>query len=191
MKKTIKILIVLITIFMMSAGFIIKSIAISPGTYNASYINNQLNKVKKARDNAKSQNKEDYDKLNKLYQIWLMYSTDTANMKDIEISANDVKKMADTGADDNLINKYSKEDNLNNNAQEDENNSQTSSSNPESTSNTGSSRVISNDKGVFLRYNNQEMENITKQISNQIKKLDSEQKDHSELDKIAEKWENE
>lgn len=199
MKKISKILIVLITIFMMSAGFIIKSIAISPGTYNASYINNQLNKVKKARDNAKSQNKEDYDKLNKLYQIWLMYSTDTANMKDIEISANDVKKMADTGADDNLINKYSKEDNLNNNAQEDENNSQTSSSNsestsssnPESTSNTGSSRVISNDKGVFLRYNNQEMENITKQISNQIKKLDSEQKDHSELDKIAEKWENE
>ena len=199
MKKIIKILIVLITIFMMSAGFIIKSIAISPGKYNASYINNQLNKVKKARDNAKSQNKEDYDKLNKLYQIWLMYSTDTANMQDIEISANDVKKMSDTGADDNLINKYSKEDNLNNNAQEDENNSQTSSSNsestsssnPESTSNTGSSRVISNDKGVFLRYNNQEMENITKQISNQIKKLDSEQKDHSELDKIAEKWENE
>lgn len=199
MKKIIKILIVLITIFMMSAGFIIKSIAISPGTYNASYINNQLNKVKKARDNAKSQNKEDYDKLNKLYQIWLMYSTDTANMKDIEISANDVKKMSDTGADDNLINKYSKEDNLNNNAQEDGNNSQTSSSNsestsssnPESTSNTRSSRVISNDKGVFLRYNNQEMENITKQISNQIKKLDSEQKDHSELDKIAEKWENE
>lgn len=199
MKKIIKILIVLITIFMMSAGFIIKSIAISPGKYNASYINNQLNKVKKARDNAKSQNKEDYDKLNKLYQIWLMYSTDTVNMQDIEISANDVKKMSDTGADDNLINKYSKEDNLNNNAQEDENNSQTSSSNsestsssnPESTSNTGSSRVISNDKGVFLRYNNQEMENITKQISNQIKKLDSEQKDHSELDKIAEKWENE
>lgn len=199
MKKIIKILIVLITIFMMSAGFIIKSIAISPGKYNASYINNQLNKVKKARDNAKSQNKEDYDKLNKLYQIWLMYSTDTANMQDIEISANDVKKMSDTGADDNLINKYSKEDNLNNNAQEDENNSQTSSSNsestsssnPESTSNIGSSRVISNDKGVFLRYNNQEMENITKQISNQIKKLDSEQKDHSELDKIAEKWENE
>ena len=199
MKKIIKILIVLITIFMMSAGFIIKSIAISPGTYNASYINNQLNKVKKARDNAKSQNKEDYDKLNKLYQIWLMYSTDTANMKDIEISANDVKKMSDTGADDNLINKYSKEDNLNNNAQEDGNNSQTSSSNsestsssnPESNSNTGSSRVISNDKGVFLRYNNQEMENITKQISNQIKKLDSEQKDHSELDKIAEEWEKE
>ena len=199
MKKIIKILIVLITIFMMSAGFIIKSIAIAPGTYNASYINNQLNKVKKARDNAKNQNKEDYDKLNKLYQIWLMYSTDTANMKDIEISANDVKKMADTGADDNLINKYSKEDNLNNNAQEDENNSQTSSlnsestssSNPESTSNTGSSRVISNDKGVFLRYNNQEMENITKQISNQIKKLESEQKDHSELDNIAKEWENE
>lgn len=186
MKKIIKILIVLITIFMMSSGLIKNNVVFGTGQqnddiqmYDKNYIDNMVEKfekIKKRKDLDKGQKKEAQD----IYNAWWQASLEASQSGAGEAQV----KNSDKKATDDFISKYDTNNSNSNNLNKD------SSKNTEKTSNSKSNAESANTQkqSDIKQFSKSEVTRITGQMQEQIDKLKQENKDFSTLQGIKNEW---
>ena len=186
MKKIIKILIVLITIFMMSSGLIKNNVVFGTGQqnddiqmYDKNYIDNMVEKfekIKKRKDLDKGQKKEAQD----IYNAWWQASLEASQSSAGEAQV----KNSDKKATDDFISKYDTNNSNSNNLNKD------SSKNTEKTSNSKSNAESANTQkqSDIKQFSKSEVTRITGQMQEQIDKLKQENKDFSTLQGIKNEW---
>ena len=186
MKKIIKILIVLITIFMMSSGLIKNNVVFGTGQqnddiqmYDKNYIDNMVEKfekIKKRKDLDKGQKKE----AQYIYNAWWQASLEASQSGAGEAQV----KNSDKKATDDFISKYDTNNSNSNNLNKD------SSKNTEKTSNSKSNAESANTQkqSDIKQFSKSEVTRITGQMQEQIDKLKQENKDFSTLQGIKNEW---
>ena len=186
MKKTIKILIVLITIFMMSSGLIKNNVVFGTGQqnddiqmYDKNYIENMVKKFKKIKER-KDLDKDQKEEAQNIYNAWW-----TASLEASQSSAGEAQvKNSDKKATDDFISKYDTNNSNSNNLNKD------STKNTEKSSNSKSNTESANtqEQSDIKQFSQSEVIRITDQMQKQIDKLKNENKDYSTLQDIKNEW---
>ena len=186
MKKIIKILIVLITIFMMSSGLIKNNVVFGTGQqnddiqmYDQKYIRDmeeKFRKIKKRKDLDKGQKEE----AKKIYDVWwdalLTVSQGSAGEAQV--------KNSDKKATDEFLSKYDTNNSNSNNLNKDSTKNTEKSSNSKSNTESANTQKQSDIK----QFSQSEVTRITDQMQEQIDKLKKENKDYSTLQGIKDEW---
>lgn len=187
MKRIIKILIVLITIFMMSSGLIIKhNIVLAANgykNYDTKYIKNKIDEIENAQ--AIATDKKDKDELERIHGIWYTawgesYGPGEAGMSDENFLATDT-----------LLKKYNQDKSSKENSNKNDGNiKKDDSSNKEKEKDAKTNKENSNDKkqSDIKQFSQSEVIRITDQMQKQIDKLKNENKDYSTLQDIKNEW---
>lgn len=187
MKKIIKILIVLITIFMMSSGLIIKhNIVLAANgykNYDTNYIEDKINEIENAQ--AIATDKKDKDELDRIHGIWYTawsesYGPGEAGISDENLSATDT-----------LLKKYNQDKSSKENSNKNDSNiKKDDSSNKEKEKDSNTNKENTNDKkqSDIKQFSQSEVTRITDQMQEQIDKLKKENKDYSTLQGIKDEW---
>lgn len=186
MKKIIKILIVLITIFMMSSGLIKNNVVFGTGQqnddiqmYDKNYIDNMVEKFEKIKKR-KDLDKDQKEEAQNIYNAWW-----TASLEASQSGAGEAQvKNSYKKATDDFISKYDTNNSNSNNLNKD------SSKNTEKTSNSKSNAESANTQkqSDIKQFSQSEVIRITDQMQKQIDKLKKENKDFSTLQDIKDKW---
>lgn len=186
MKKIIKILIVLITIFMMSSGLIKNNVVFGTGQqnddiqmYDKNYIDNMVEKFEKIKKR-KDLDKDQKEEAQNIYNAWW-----TASLEASQSGAGEAQvKNSYKKATDDFISKYDTNNSNSNNLNKD------SSKNTEKTSNSKSNVESANTQkqSDIKQFSQSEVIRITDQMQKQIDKLKKENKDFSTLQDIKDKW---
>jgi len=187
MKKIIKNLIVLITVFMMSYGLIIKhNIVLAANgykNYDTNYIEDKINEIENAQ--AIATDKKDKDELDRIHGIWYTawgesYGPGEAGISDENLSATDT-----------LLKKYNQDKSSKENSNKNDSNiKKDDSSNKEKEKDSNANKENTNDKkqSDIKQFSQSEVIRITGQMQEQIDKLKKENKDFSTLQDIKDKW---
>lgn len=187
MKKIIKNLIVLITVFMMSYGLIIKhNIVLAANgykNYDTNYIEDKINEIENAQ--AIATDKKDKDELDRIHGIWYTawgesYGPGEAGISDENLSATDT-----------LLKKYNQDKSSKENSNKNDSNiKKDDSSNKEKEKDSNANKENTNDKkqSDIKQFSQSEVIRITGQMQEQIDKLKKENKDFSTLQDIKYKW---
>lgn len=187
MKKIIKNLIVLITVFMMSYGLIIKhNIVLAANgykNYDTNYIEEKINEIENAQ--AIATDKKDKDELDRIHGIWYTawgesYGPGEAGISDENLSATDT-----------LLKKYNQDKSSKENSNKNDSNiKKDDSSNKEKEKDSNANKENTNDKkqSDIKQFSQSEVIRITGQMQEQIDKLKKENKDFSTLQDIKDKW---
>lgn len=187
MKKIIKNLIVLITVFMMSYGLIIKhNIVLAANgykNYDTNYIEDKINEIENAQ--AIATDKKDKDELDRIHGIWYTawgesYGPGEARISDENLSATDT-----------LLKKYNQDKSSKENSNKNDSNiKKDDSSNKEKEKDSNANKENTNDKkqSDIKQFSQSEVIRITGQMQEQIDKLKKENKDFSTLQDIKDKW---
>lgn len=186
MKKTIKILIVLITIFMMSSGLIKNNVVFGTGQqnddiqmYDKNYIENMVKKFKKIKER-KDLDKDQKEEAQKIYNAWW-----TASLEASQSGAGEAQvKNSDKKATDDFISKYDTNNSNSNNLNKDSTKNTEKSSNSKSNTESANTQKQSDIK----QFSQSEVIRITDQMQKQIDKLKNENKDYSTLQDIKNEW---
>ena len=186
MKKTIKILIVLITIFMMSFGLIKNNVVFGTGQqnddiqmYDKNYIENMVKKFKKIKER-KDLDKDQNEEAQKIYNAWW-----TASLEASQSGAGEAQvKNSDKKATDDFISKYDTNNSNSNNLNKDSTKNTEKSSNSKSNTESANTQKQSDIK----QFSQSEVIRITDQMQKQIDKLKNENKDYSTLQDIKNEW---
>ncbi|MBF0985825.1 MAG: hypothetical protein HXK67_01365 [Clostridiales bacterium] len=186
MKKTIKILIVLITIFMMSSGLIKNNVVFGTGQqnddiqmYDKNYIENMVKKFEKIKER-KDLDKDQKEEAQKIYNAWW-----TASLEASQSGAGEAQvKNSDKKATDDFISKYDTNNSNSNNLNKDSTKNTEKSSNSKSNTESANTQKQSDIK----QFSQSEVIRITDQMQKQIDKLKNENKDYSTLQDIKNEW---
>lgn len=186
MKKIIKILIVLITIFMMSSGLIKNNVVFGTGQqnddiqmYDKKYIRDmeeKIRKIKERKDLDKGQKKE----AKKIYDVWwdALLTVSQGGAGEAQVKNSDKK------ATDEFLSKYDTNNSNSNNLNKDSTKNTEKSSNSKSNTESANTQKQSDIK----QFSQSEVTRITDQMQEQIDKLKKENKDYSTLQGIKDEW---
>ena len=186
MKKIIKILIVLITIFMMSSGLIKNNVVFGTGQqnddiqmYDQKYIRDmeeKFRKIKKRKDLDKGQKEE----AQKIYDVWwgALLTVSQGGAGEAQVKNSDKK------ATDEFLSKYDTNNSNSNNLNKDSTKNTEKSSNSKSNTESANTQKQSDIK----QFSQSEVTRITDQMQEQIDKLKKENKDYSTLQGIKDEW---
>ena len=186
MKKIIKILIVLITIFMMSSGLIKNNVVFGTGQqnddiqmYDQKYIRDmeeKFRKIKKRKDLDKGQKEE----AQKIYYVWwdALLTVSQGGAGEAQVKNSDKK------ATDEFLSKYDTNNSNSNNLNKDSTKNTEKSSNSKSNTESANTQKQSDIK----QFSQSEVTRITDQMQEQIDKLKKENKDYSTLQGIKDEW---
>lgn len=186
MKKIIKILIVLITIFMMSSGLIKNNVVFGTGQqnddiqmYDQKYIRDmeeKFRKIKKRKDLDKGQKEE----AQKIYDAWwdALLTVSQGGAGEAQVKNSDKK------ATDEFLSKYDTNNSNSNNLNKDSTKNTEKSSNSKSNTESANTQKQSDIK----QFSQSEVTRITDQMQEQIDKLKKENKDYSTLQGIKDEW---
>lgn len=186
MKKIIKILIVLITIFMMSSGLIKNNVVFGTGQqnddiqmYDQKYIRDMEEKFRKIKER-KDLDKGQKEEAQKIYDVWwdALLTVSQGGAGEAQVKNSDKK------ATDEFLSKYDTNNSNSNNLNKDSTKNTEKSSNSKSNTESANTQKQSDIK----QFSQSEVTRITDQMQEQIDKLKKENKDYSTLQGIKDEW---
>ena len=186
MKKIIKILIVLITIFMMSSGLIKNNVVFGTGQqnddiqmYDQKYIRDMEEKFRKIKER-KDLDKGQKEEAQKIYDVWwdALLTVSQGGAGEAQVKNSDKK------ATDEFLSKYDTNNSNSNNLNKDSTKNTEKSSNSKSNTESANTQKQSDIK----QFSQSEVTRITDQMQEQIDKLKKENKDYSTLQEIKDEW---
>ena len=186
MKKIIKILIVLITIFMMSSGLIKNNVVFGTGQqnddiqmYDQKYIRDMEEKFRKIKER-KDLDKGQKEEAQKIYNVWwdALLTVSQGGAGEAQVKNSDKK------ATDEFLSKYDTNNSNSNNLNKDSTKNTEKSSNSKSNTESANTQKQSDIK----QFSQSEVTRITDQMQEQIDKLKKENKDYSTLQGIKDEW---
>ena len=186
MKKIIKILIVLITIFMMSSGLIKNNVVFGTGQqnddiqmYDQKYIRDMEEKFRKIKER-KDLDKGQKEEAQKIYDVWwdALLTVSQGGAGEAQVKNSDKK------ATDEFLTKYDTNNSNSNNLNKDSTKNTEKSSNSKSNTESANTQKQSDIK----QFSQSEVTRITDQMQEQIDKLKKENKDYSTLQGIKDEW---